>query len=341
LDAPKPFFKPDHLKFAFLVWGPPSQGPRSKVLARELGIEGPHYIYSTTLRGSFSAPFKYAYQGFKTLRLLFQQCPKIVFVQSPPSFAVLFVFFYCRLTGAKYIVDAHSAALQLRIWTWPKWLCRLLARKAVTTIVTNEHFQKKVQGWGGHAFVLRDIPTCFIKEGDYPMIGDFNLVVVNTFSADEPLKEVVEAADTLPEVQFYVTGRKGMAPPEILSRTPANVHFTDFLPEESYYALLNTAHAVICLTNRDHTMQRGACEALSLGKPIITSAWPLLRSYFCKGTVHVPNTSEGIRQGVLTMKEHYPSYEIEIKELLAEQRLEWREKRWMLTRLIEQYVELD
>jgi glycosyltransferase involved in cell wall biosynthesis len=334
MTLPKPFHDPN-LKAAFVVWGPPSHGPRSKVLARELGLDALHYVYSTTRRGALAAPFKYAYQALATLRLLFRERPRIVFVQSPPSLAVLFVYLYCRLTGARYLIDAHSAAF-LPIWTRPVWLHRLLARRAVTTIVTNEHFQHRIQANGGQAFVLRDIPTSFDKRGDYPLNGNFNVTVINTFSADEPLGETLDAARGCPEIQFYVTGRKKMASPELLARAPANVHFTDFLPDETYYGLLDASQAVICLTTRNHTMQRGACEALSLGRPIITSDWPLLREYFHAGTVHVPNTRDGIRQGVLNMKADYDRYRVEIADLQAAQRREWQEKSKALMNLIRQ-----
>lgn len=323
------------LKAAFLVWGPPSHGPRSRILARELGIDALHYIYSTTRRGWLSAPYKYGYQAIQTLRLLFRERPQVVFVQSPPSFAVLFVYLYCALTGAKYLIDAHSAALLLWVWTWPGWLHRFLARRAVATIVTNEHFQQRIQSWGACAFVLRDIPTTFERNDDYPLDGSFNVVVVNTFSQDEPLAEVLEAAKNLPHVRFYVTGKKKMASSDTLALAPANVHFTDFLPDSAYYALLNNAQAVMCLTTRDHTMQRGACEALSLGKPIITSDWPLLRTYFHAGTVHVANTTESIRQGIAEMNTHYNLYETGIKALQQEQRREWEEKVLALTHLIQ------
>ncbi len=325
----------------FLVWGPPSHARRSKVFARELGIEALHCIYSTARRGFLAAPFKYSYQAVKTLQVLFQERPQVVFAQSPPSFLVLFVYLYCRLTGAKYLVDVHSIALQHWIWTRPEWLYRFLARKAITTIVTNEHFQEMIQKWGGDAFILRDIPTRFDKCGAYPMHGSFNIVVVNTFAKDEPLYEVLEAAKDLPEIQFYVTGKKKMAAPEALAGAPANVHFTDFLPDEAYYALLDTSQAIMCLTTRNHTMQRGACEALSIGKPIIISDWPLLRAYFHKGTVYVSNTGGGIRQGVLKMKERYHQYQAEIKDLQTAQRLEWQEKIEALTGLVQKSIEVN
>ena len=323
----------------FLVWGPPSHGPRSQVFASELGIEELHFIYATTKRGLLSAPLKYGYQAVQTLRLLFRKRPKIVFVQSPPSLAVLFVYIYCALTNSRYLVDAHSAALLLPYWTRPVWLHSFLARQAVTTIVTNEHFQNTINAWGGSAFILRDIPTTFPLADAYRLNGNFSVVVVNTFSTDEPLQEVLEAAANLDGIQFYVTGKKSGAGQAVLAEVPGNVHLTDFLPAESYYALLNASQAVMCLTRRNHTMQRGACEALSLGKPIITSDWPLLRMYFHKGTVHVPNTSDGIRQGVLRMKKHYGLFQAEIKALQIEQQQEWHDKFVALTALIRASIE--
>jgi glycosyltransferase involved in cell wall biosynthesis len=318
-----------------MVWGPPSHGPRSQVFARELGIQELHFVQATTKRGLWVAPFKYSYQAVKTVLLLFQKWPRVVFIQSPPSFAVLFVYLYCVLTNGRYVIDAHSDALLSPYWTRPRWLHRFLARKAVTTIVTNEHFQQMIREQGGQAFVLRDIPTTFPKGGTYNLNGDFNVVVVNTFAADEPLLEILMAAADLRGVQFHVTGKKSRAGDNFPKNYPANVNFTDFLPGETYYALLSESQAVMCLTTRNYTMQRGACEALSLGKPIITSQWPLLQSYFNKGTVHVDNTVQGIRQGVEAMREEYGRYQNEIKQLQKEQQQEWESKITLLTSLIQ------
>ena len=319
----------------FLVWGPPSHGPRSQVLARELGIEDLQFLYTTTRRGLWVAPLKYSYQAVKTLDVLFRKRPKIVFVQSPPSFAALFVYFYCALTNSRYVVDAHSDAFQRPRWTRPQWLYNFLARKAVTTIVTNDYFQQMIERRGGSAFVLRDIPTTFPKGNAYALNGKMNVVVVNTFRSDEPIQEVLKAAKSLDDIHFYVTGKKSEARREILASASENVHFTDYLPNETYYGLLNSSHAVMCLTTRNNTMQRGACEALSLGKPIITSHWPLLQNYFCKGTVYTDNTAAGIHQAVSEMRRNHQRYESEIRCLQIEQQQEWQEKQKTLVNVLE------
>src|SRR3990172_7481997 len=137
----------------FLVWGTPSLGPRSRVLAQALGIRELHFVYSRGKRGPTTAPFRYGAQAVRTLKLLFKKRPQLVFVQSPPSLAVLFVHAYCALTGSRYIVDAHSAAFLSPYWTKPRWLASLLARNAVATIVTNDRFHQIVSEWGGCAFV--------------------------------------------------------------------------------------------------------------------------------------------------------------------------------------------
>jgi glycosyltransferase involved in cell wall biosynthesis len=323
----------------FLVWGPPSHGPRSQVFAKELGIRELHFIDVTAKRGAWVAPFKYALQAIQTFGLLFRKKPSLVFVQSPPGLAVLAVYFYCAITGSCYIVDAHSAALQLPYWTKPRWLWSALARKALTTIVTNEYFKKTLIDWGACALVLHDIPTTFPNGESYPMNGDFNVTVVNTFSSDEPLEQILEAAQEMEGVQFYITGKVSRGDPAILKRTPKNVKFTDFLSTEKYYALMRTSHAVMCLTTRDHTMQRGACEALSMGKPIVTSHWPLLQEYFNKGTVHVDNTSSGIRTGLYEMKSHYDRYLSGVRELQVSQQAEWQKKIGELAALVGSVLE--
>ena len=317
----------------FLVWGPPSHGPRSQVFARELGIRELHFLHVTSRRGGWSALFKYPLLAIRTLGLLLRKRPRLVFVQNPPGLAVLFVAVYCALTRSQYIVDAHSAAMLLPVWTRPRWFWGGLARRAVVTIVTNEHFAEMIRSWGARALVIRDIPTKFPEGGTYSLNGGFNVTVVNTFSTDEPLEQVLEAAHNVENVHFYVTGRISRGNPKLVENAPKNVTFTDFLSTEQYYALLRGSHAVMCLTTRDNTMQRGACEALSLARPIITSNWSLLTEYFHQGTVHVDNSPTGIREGVQTMLSRYEEHTTGIRALQKTQQAEWQEKLQVLTAL--------
>lgn len=311
----------------FLVWGPPGHGPRSQVFARELGLQQPYFIHSTLKRGFWVAPVKYLTQAIKTLKVLMREKPSLVFVQSPPSLAVWVVYFYSLFTGCRYFIDAHSAAFLNPFWTNPKWLNRLAARKALATIVTNEHFQDVIQSWGATALVVRDIPTSFERATLPTLDGTFNITVVNSFGPDEPLSEILAVAEKMTDIHFYITGRLKNSRLEQIANAPRNVTFTDFLPNDRYYALMASSQAVLCLTTRNHTMQRGACEALWMGKPVITSDWPLLREYFYQGTVHVDNTTQGIEAGILNLQADYGNYVKDILAMQASRRQEWLTKK--------------
>lgn len=307
----------------FLVWGPPSHGPRSRVFARKLGIPI-EFVASTKRRGLLVAPFKYAVQAGKTFRCLLARRPRVVFVQSPPTFAVMMVWLYGALTGARFVVDAHSAAMLSPYWTRPRALYRRIARAAAATIVTNDHFASRIRRWGGHALVIPDIPTTFPADDAFPLGDSFDVMVVNTFAPDEPLSEVIAAAAGLPGVVLHVTGDLERSASRIPSHVPANVRFTGYLADPAYYGLMASCDAVMCLTTRDHTMQRGACEALWMGKPIVTSRWPLLLEYFHLGTVHVDNTIEGIGEGLREMAERHGEHQAGITRLQTERLRDWQ-----------------
>ncbi len=302
-------------------------------MAKALGIEIA-YLYTRLPRGSWSVPLRYPVLAVRTLSLLFKRKPNLVFVQNPPFLAVLIAWLYGVVCGAKFIVDSHSDAMLPHGFTAPPgWLKRFISRRAIVTLVTNQHFSHIIEGFGGKALIIRDIPALFNGNGSYSLGNKFSVVCVNTFSVDEPTDKVVEAAKKLPEVDFYITGKIPLHYP-LAGAHPRNVHFTNFLEDADYYSLLHQAHAIMCLTTRDHTMQRGACEALSLGRPIITSDWPILRQYFNQGCVYVDNTETGIGQGVLEMENHYAAYEGGIKQLQFDQKQEWQEKVAALNSLI-------
>jgi glycosyltransferase involved in cell wall biosynthesis len=322
-------------KMLFISWI--SHSRRSQLIADQFGMK--LYLIHSLKRRPYLAPLRYFLQTIKTWAILMREKPKVVFVQNPPIFAPLIVYLYAKLWGARYIIDAHTTALLSSVWQWSMPLHGFLSRRAIATIVTNEHLENIVKGWRAKTFIIADIPGSFAQGTPYPLNGKFSVAVINTFAADEPIGEVLQAAGTLPEVQFYITGDPIRAKKTFLQEHPDNVKFTGFLPDAEYLGLLRGVQAIMVLTTRDHTMQRGACEAVSLGKPIITSNWPLLQNYFNRGTIHVDNSCAGIRAGVIKMQREQKVLEKEIILLQQERRLEWTEKHEGLMRLIQGSLE--
>lgn len=316
----------------FLAWAPPSHTRRSVLIAHKLNIPL-RRVHVLKMR-PYLAPLRYALQAPLTLVTLFRDRPKVVCVQNPPIFGPLFVWIYCALTGAGLIIDSHTDALQNHLWRWSLPLHRFLSRRALITIVTNEHLRQIVANWGAQSRIIVDVPSEFPLGKSYPVEHPFNIATVSSFAPDEPLDEVIEVAEGLSDIGFYITGDPARSYKQLPKILPPNLHLTGFLPDDEYYGLLRSVQAVMSLTTEDHTMQRGACEAVWLGQPIITSDWPLLRQTFHKGTIHVDNTVEGIRAGVLEMRARYHELADEVLLLQEERKRQWKEVETWLKELI-------
>jgi glycosyltransferase involved in cell wall biosynthesis len=263
-----------------------------------------HLIHYLGFKRPFHAPIKYGIQLLETFHRLRRDQTELILVASPPVFAALTVWAYCRLHGARYVIDAHTGVFDDPRWTWLLPLSRFLARGAVANIVTNRHLADQVGAWGAKALIIPDVPVQFAAVPPARLGAGVHVAVVNTFSQDEPLEEILAAAARLPDVRFHVTGDPGHARRACPAQLPTNARYTGWLSDEDYAALLFASDAVMCLTTHDHTMQRGAYEAMAAGKPLITSQWQLLRETFDEGTVHVPAVAAQIADAVLwTMKE--------------------------------------
>jgi glycosyltransferase involved in cell wall biosynthesis len=320
----------------FLVWGSPKGAHRSQFMAEELGIPVEH-IYLTPKQGKYYALLKYPFQALKTLVVLARWRPQVVLVQNPPIFAPLMVYLWGLVTGAKYIIDSHTDALLASWWGWSLSLHGFLSRRAITTLVTNDHLREMVADWDADAFRLTDVPTIFPKRKQIHLNGNrFNVLYVSTASYDEPISEVLRAARNLPEVGFFITGDYKTNRPDVVQRAPDNVHFTGYVPDEEFYGFFEAVQVVMCLTTENHTMQSGASEALWLGKPIITSNWPMLRGYFSQGSLHVNNTADEITRAVVTMRDSLPAFEKGIQDLRTEKMDEWDRKAQTIIQLIHQ-----
>jgi hypothetical protein len=79
----------------------------------------------------------------------------------------------------------------------------------------------------------------------------------------------------------------------------------------------------------------GAFEAVALGKPLITSNWPILQDYFSLGTVHVPNTVEGLVKGIQRAQTEQESLKHGIVALEKQLTLEWELAYQQLRQLME------
>jgi glycosyltransferase involved in cell wall biosynthesis len=316
----------------FISWAPFCS--RSDSIAYRLG--GESYMVYSPKWGSRAATilFKYVSQTWRTLRLLLRRHPKVVFAMTPPVIACVPVWLYATLTRRAYVIDAHSGAFVDERWKPLLFLHRFFSRRALTTIVTNQHLAGIVQSWGGHATIVTDVPIKFAEPLPFQRDDRCSMTFVSTFTRDEPVEVFLQAAARLSDIQFFVTGRFQDADPRLLRAKPNNVTFTGFLSDAHYVGLLTGSDAVICLTTADHTMQRGAYEAIYLGRPVITSNFEILRQAFSKGSVFVGNSADEIVDGIRTMRTGLERYQREAQLLRAEKLDRWQHVEYGLRNLL-------
>ena len=312
----------ERMPITYVSWAPHCS--RSDHTARELGGTS-HMIYWGRLGSRPSTVWlKYLGQTLETWLVLARERPDAVFVMSPPPVAVLAVYLACLITRSPFVVDAHSGAFQHPRWKLFQPLQFWLCRRAITTIVTSEHLAALVRSHGGHATVVPDVPVSYGPEphaahGD----GEFTAVCATSFDRDEPIAALFEAARRLPGLRFFMTGNP--AGPYGLHglRPPPNVTVTGFLEESRYGALLQSAGVVLALTTDDHTMQRGAWEAIYQGTPVIVSDFAILREAFDEGAIHVDNSPEAIAEAILRMKGCRREYRSAARRLRARKQERW------------------
>jgi glycosyltransferase involved in cell wall biosynthesis len=309
------------MHITYVSWAPHCS--RSDSTARELGGTS-HMVYWGWL-GSHPATIwlKYLGQTISTWTVLARERPDAVFVMTPPPVALVAVYIYCALRRIPFVVDAHSAAFGKRWRLFQRlqfWLCR----RAATTIVSNTHLAGLVRSHGGRTTIVPDVPIEFESAAAAPPdVNGFTVVCVTSFDRDEPIAAMVEAAKRLPGIGFLMTGNPAKGAQLLPGELPENLRLTGFLDTPTYGALLQHAGVVMALTTDDHTMQRGAYEAIYQGTPVIVSDFAILRQAFDEGAVQVDNSPDAIVRAVLRIRDSPEEFREAAGRLRARKRERW------------------
>ena len=169
-----------------------------------------------------------------------------------------------------------------------------------------------------------------IKKMNYKMKeGKYNLVYICTFSSDEPVSEVIEAARMLGSAYtVYITGnnKKYKFLGEEKISLPENVIFTGYLEDESYQRLISSCDIIIVLTTQEYTINCGAYEALAVDKPMIISNTKTLKDFFDSGVEYTDPNCHSICNAIKKVSENLDSRKKEIIELKKKLDKQWKIK---------------
>jgi glycosyltransferase involved in cell wall biosynthesis len=256
---------------------------RSREIAHVVGVQ-PYFVRGA----SRLLPVRYLRQHLETRRLLKSHRPNVVVVMQPPPLALIAIAGYARRHGTLVIGDLHSGVFMDKKWAWASpWVLGVLRRRG-GAVVPNADLAAICRKAGVQTFVSHGWITPLEDKGQQlpPALSGGNppfVLIPFTYASDEPVDEVLAAAERVPSVTWVLTGR----PPEaVVEKAPANVAFPGFVSDEEFQALLLNARAVLALTTRKSTMQSAGYEAVASATPLVTVNEPVLRDYFGEAAVY-------------------------------------------------------
>lgn len=264
---------------------------------REIAAALPARLIEVSSR--WRRPWRYLPLAFDTVRQVAQLRPAVLMVQCPSVVLAAIAVLARPWLGYRLVLDLHNEAVEP--FNYPgglsRRLLRWLWRRADLCVVTNQPLAQTLGGRTKATVVLPDRVPTFTEGATPQMTTGHTVVFICTYAADEPYREVIEAARLLPpSVQVHITGNPTSAGlPEDL---PPNVRIRGFLPSGEYEQLLCQADVLVDLTSMENCLVCGAYEAVGLHKPLVTSDTAALRAYFSRGTVFAQHTAPALAAAI-------------------------------------------
>ena len=301
--------------------------------------------------GLLNKAYQYLKNSARTLQALLAMRPDVVWVQLPQVPLLWVALFYRCLfrRSAILVADCHNKMFRPPWSRFPLGI-RLLAWCNLV-LVHNDDVLDAALALGvprACLSVVEDPPASFGTPEACELFKDIPrpwLVFPSSFAEDEPLDELLQAAASVPEMSFLITGNvRNCRQPELLTSKPENVHFVGFLSNENFDNLITSCDAVVALTRYDGIQLSVCGEAVGAGKPMLISDTNTLRRLFPAGSVFVkPDNASEIASGARQLMARLPELR---NAVLAQQQeittrwLEYRGNRLMQSvRLINQREE--
>jgi glycosyltransferase involved in cell wall biosynthesis len=300
------------MRIYLILWGP--FGDRADEIAEIVGAEresitllyGPRYF----------AAIRYLALFFRTLFLLARRRPDVVYAQNPPIFCPLTCLLYCRLTGARLVIDHHS------IWSVKTlggrsplsraiaFLELVVSRAADANTTPHSLWARMLVKMGArNALVYHDYVPNNDRRPDEALKGrlaEGPLLAIASHGG-HPLERLeTEAAAVAGEreagVSLVISG-----PREKLERRlaalvlPPNVRYAGFLEREVYETLKASADFAINITDEPYTLSHVLFEFAASSLPVISSRQPVVEELFADSLLYVDSTVQDVRAKVREM----------------------------------------
>jgi glycosyltransferase involved in cell wall biosynthesis len=233
------------------------------------------------------------------------------------------------LMSCRYVSDCHIGETNAG---WLNWICvkELLAGGDV--IVHNAHLVEQVaENIKVQPFVVRDgiAKKTSVDVEKISVLAHLGLspkgyvIVPCSFSADEPLQEIVEAARLLPGIKFVMTWYSEKLSKDLRDSLPPNVILTGYLQIDDFDCLFANSGVALVLTKHEAVQLSGMQEAMAFEIPAVVTDLKTTRFLYKDYPLYVQNTPESISHGISHVFQRRLEFEGRMKTLKIESEAEF------------------
>lgn len=271
--------------------------PRSQNLSKYLKIPIYEYFNNDNIIK------RHLYSSIWTIKFLFKNRPNVIFLHY--SFLLLLIVVIYKKLHTKNVIivaDCHNKALRRKIKRYGSIIFEKIKlfsfKNTDITIITNKGMIKDISKYHNNYFILPDkIPEFEVTVNS--LKNEKYCVYISSFSIDEPVDEIIEAAKIIGDmIKLYWTGKKSKSF-LIEKKIPNNIIFTGYLDYRDYYNLISNADCLLLLTTEDDCLQCGAYEGLNAGVPMVISDNKASREYFEDSAIYTKITSQAISSAII------------------------------------------
>lgn len=297
-------------------------------------------------RSHLRRAWAYLAVAWRSWRVLQARQPQELWVQLP-QVPLLWVALLYRLLAphpVRLVADCHNAMFR------PPWVRVPFGLGALAqcelVVVHNDEVWREAVALGlppARLRVLEDVPPLRQPGAVAPAVPALLagrprpwVLYPGSFSADEPVAEVLQAARLLRgQGVVVVTGRLSNAAKHghAIDDMPSNVVLTDYLPLADFEALLVHCDVVLALTRHDGIQLSVCNEALGFGRAMVMSDTPLLRRLFGSAAVAVDSSNPAaLVGGIDAATARRQDLEQQATRLAARRREDWLHGPWRACR---------
>lgn len=256
----------------------------------------------------------------------------VTIVQNPSMVLALVATILGKVLSSRIIVDRHTDCYILgegkgAVFRILKYISDYTLKNVALTIVTNIDLIDKVEKVNGRPFILPDpFPDIqqFVRANtDFSNNERLSCFVVASWSSDEPLEQLFEAASRIPEIDMYISGKPKSTYTNLINHKPDNLFITNYLSDTDYYSLMNQSDIVIAISTADATLVCGGYEAITLNKLLLTGNSNSLKSFYEDAAVYTDGSTNDLVEKIRHIIENKDELSSKIKALYIKREKEF------------------